>query len=49
MKQYAIKSPSGKIISVYAETIYHACDKAVFEEGFKYKNADYLKLNKNQK
>lgn len=49
MKQYEIKSPSGKIISIYAETIYHACDKAVYEENFKYKNADYLKLNKGKK
>jgi hypothetical protein len=46
MKYYNIKSPSGKIFNIYADSIYHAVSKVVNIEGWKYSNIDYLNLNK---
>jgi hypothetical protein len=41
MKIYMIKSPSGKILPTWAETIYHAIQKAMVVDGFKYKSNEY--------
>jgi hypothetical protein len=46
MKKFKIKSPSGKMLLIIAETIYHACEKAVQLESYKFNNTEYLKLNK---
>lgn len=46
MKQFKIKSPSGKTLLIIAETIYHACQLAVQNENYKFSNTQYLKLNK---
>ena len=49
MKEYKIKSPTGKALIVIAETIYHAVQKVVELENYKYSNIDYLKINKYDK
>jgi len=41
MKTFYIKSPSGKILPTWAETIYHAIQKAMVVDGFKYKSNQY--------
>lgn len=46
MKLYEIKSPSGVTLKVYAESIFHACQIALQNEGYKFSNVEYLKLNK---
>lgn len=46
MKKYFIKSPTGRKFNVIAETIYHAVQKIVDYEGYKFSNIDYLKINK---
>lgn len=43
---FKIKSPSGKVFSIYADSIYHAVSKVVNMEGWKYSNIEYLKLSK---
>lgn len=43
---FKIKSPSGKVFQIYAESIYHAVSKVVNMEGWKYSNIDYLNLSK---
>lgn len=45
MKAYDIKSPSGKIIRVLAENIYHAIEVAKAKENHQYTNKDYLLKN----
>lgn len=49
MKEYKIKSPNGKNFIIMGETIYHAVQKAVEVENYKYSNIDYLKINKYDK
>jgi len=46
MELFKIKSPSGKEMRIWASTIYHACQLAVHNEGYKFSNVEYLKLNK---
>lgn len=46
MKTYSIKSPSGKVISIYAESFYHAINLVMGHEGYIYNSIDYFKLNK---
>jgi hypothetical protein len=46
MCKFKIKSPSGKELIVTAESIFHACQKAVEIESYKFSNVEYLKLNK---
>jgi hypothetical protein len=46
MKLFKIKSPSGVTLTIYAESIFHACQIAVQNEGYKFTNVEYLKLNK---
>lgn len=46
MNQYKIKSPSGKVFKLTADSIYHAVQKAVELESYKYSNFEYLKINK---
>lgn len=46
MKLYKIKSPSGIILQILADSIFHACQIAVENEGYIYTNSQYLKLNK---
>lgn len=46
MKYYKVTSPSGKVFSIYAESIYHAVSKVVNMEGWKYSNIEYLNLSK---
>jgi hypothetical protein len=41
MKTFYIKSPSGKILPIYAETIYHAIQKAMVKDDFKYNSNQY--------
>ena len=41
MKTFYIKSPSGKILPIYAETIYHAIQKAMVLDDFKYNSNQY--------
>ena len=41
MKIFLIKSPSGKILPIYAETIYHAIQKAMVVDDFKYNSNQY--------
>jgi len=45
MKRFNVKSPSGCNYIVIAESMYHAVQKIVFHEGYKYSNSDYLKLS----
>jgi hypothetical protein len=45
MKIFMIKSPSGKILPTWAETIYHAIQKAMVADGFNYQQTEYNKLN----
>lgn len=49
MKTFYIKSPSGKILPIYAETIYHAIQKAMVVDGFSYNQTEYNKLNPAKK
>jgi len=46
MKEYKIKSPSKRIFTVFAETIYHACNIVRSSESYQFTNVEYLKLNK---
>jgi hypothetical protein len=46
MKKYFIKSPTGRKFNVIADSIYHAVQKIVDYEGYKFSNIDYLKINK---
>jgi len=46
MRKFKIKSPLGKELIVTAENIFHACQKAVEIENYKFSNVEYLKLNK---
>ena len=41
MKIFLIKSPSGKVLPTWAETIYHAIQKAMVVDGFKYQSNQY--------
>lgn len=43
---FKIKSPSGKVFIICADSIYHAVSKVVNMEGWKYSNIEYLNLNK---
>ncbi|RTK92558.1 MAG: hypothetical protein EKK61_03930 [Rickettsiales bacterium] len=46
-KPYRVKSPSGKVFTVIAETLYHAISIVCEEkESFTYSNIEYIKLNK---
>jgi hypothetical protein len=49
MKTFYIKSPSGKILPTYAETIYHAIQKAMVVDSFSYNQTEYNKLNPAKK
>jgi len=49
MKIFLVKSPSGKILPMYAETIYHAIQKAMVVDGFSYNQTEYNKLNPAKK
>jgi hypothetical protein len=49
MKIFLVKSPSGKIIPTWAETIYHAIQKAMVVDGFNYQQTEYNKLNPAKK
>jgi hypothetical protein len=42
---HEIKSPSGEVLKIIADSVFHACDIAVRLENFRYSNSDYLKLN----
>jgi hypothetical protein len=46
MKTYRIKSPSGKTITVFAESFYHAINMVMGQEGYIYQSLEYFKLNK---
>ena len=41
MKIFMIKSPSGKVLPTWAETIDHAIQKAMVADGFKYTSNQY--------
>jgi hypothetical protein len=41
MKIFLIKSPSGKVLPTWAETIYHAIQKAMVVDDFKYNSNQY--------
>lgn len=41
MKIFLVKSPSGKVLPTWAETIYHAIQKAMVVDGFKYTSNQY--------
>ena len=45
MKIFMIKSPSGKVLPTWAETIYHAIQKAMVTDNFNYSQNEYNKLN----
>lgn len=46
-KPYRVKSPSGKVFTIIAETLYHAISIVCGEkESFTYSNIEYIKLNK---
>lgn len=48
-KPYRVKSPSGRVFTVIAETLYHAISIVCGEkESFTYSNTEYIKLNKNK-
>jgi hypothetical protein len=49
MKIFLVKSPSGKILPTWAETIYHAIQKAMVVDGFNYNQIEYNKLNPKKK
>jgi hypothetical protein len=49
MKIFLVKSPSGKILPTWAETIYHAIQKAMVVDGFNYNQTEYNKLNPKKK
>jgi hypothetical protein len=49
MKIFLVKSPSGKILPTWAETIYHAIQKAMVVDGFNYNQIEYNKLNTAKK
>jgi hypothetical protein len=49
MKIFLVKSPSGKIVPTWAETIYHAIQKAMVVDGFNYNQIEYNKLNPKNK
>jgi hypothetical protein len=46
MKSYKIKSPSGRFFTVLAETIFEAVERVCIKESYKYSNAQYLKINR---
>ena len=46
MKTYRIKSPSGKTIPIFAESLYHAINLVMGQEGYIYPSLKYFKLNK---
>jgi hypothetical protein len=41
MKIFLVKSPSGKVLPTWAETIYHAIQKAMVKDDFKYQSNQY--------
>lgn len=45
-KLYKIKSPSGKVLNIFATTIFHAIDKALWNESYKHQRKQYFDLNK---
>ena len=45
MKIFLVKSPSGKVLPTWAETIYHAIQKAMVTDNFNYSQNEYNKLN----
>jgi hypothetical protein len=45
MKIFRIQSPSGQMLTIWAETIYHAVQKAMVVDGFNYPQTNYFKLN----
>ena len=47
MKTFNLKSPNGKLFNINGETIYHAVNKLMAYENYKYKNYEYLKINKH--
>lgn len=49
MKTFNLKSPNGKVFNINAETIYHAVNKLMAYENYKYQNYEYLKINKHDK
>ncbi len=48
MTIFYIKSPSNKIICLWAETIYQAINKSFARDDYQYDLQDYFKLNANQ-
>jgi|688.fasta_scaffold27150_7 hypothetical protein len=48
MTIFYIKSPSNKIICLWAETIYQAINKSFARDHYQYDLQDYFKLNANQ-
>lgn len=45
MKAYKIKSPSGRTLTVWAETYHHAINKAMVHEDYKFIAFEYFKTN----
>ena len=48
MNLYKIKSPKGTIITVGADSIYHAIQKAFARDDYKYERQEYFYLNDDQ-
>lgn len=46
MKLYYIKFPSGEQMPILAESLYHAIQKCVEQDGFLYSNSEYVEVKK---
>ncbi len=49
MKIFFIKSPTGKVYAINAESKFHAIQKAIVKDGFNYNQIEYNKLNPKKK
>ena len=48
MNLYYIKNPKGQQKPILAESLYHAIQKCVEQDGFLYSNNDYHEVKKNK-
>jgi hypothetical protein len=48
MKIYKINSPSNKVLTIGADSIYHAIQLAVQRENYTYERHEYFYLNNQQ-